>query len=122
MDVLTRIAEARIREAIERGELENLPGRGKPVKIEDLSRVPEDLRVGYLMLKRAGVLPPELELQKDMITLERLIAACEDDEERAALRRRWNERALRFRILMERRKRTPAHTRYAGKLRRRLGL
>lgn len=121
MDALSRIAEARIREAIERGELDDLPGKGKPVKIDDLSRVPEDLRVGTLMLKRAGVLPPELELRKEILSLETLIAACEDDGERQALRRRWNERTLRFRMLLERRRRTPAFGRYAAKLRRRIG-
>lgn len=121
MDALSRIAEARIREAIERGELDDLPGKGKPVKIDDLSRVPEDLRVGTLMLKRAGVLPPELELRKEILSLETLIAACEDDGERQALRRRWTERTLRFRMLLERRQRTPAFGRYAAKLRRRIG-
>jgi hypothetical protein len=46
MDTLTKIAEARIREAMERGEFDDLPGKGRPLVLEDLSRVPEDLRSG----------------------------------------------------------------------------
>jgi hypothetical protein len=116
------MAEARIREAIERGEFDDLPGKGRPVELEDLSAVPEELRAGYLLLKRAGLLPEEMELRKELVTLERLLAACEDEAEREGLQKRWNERALRYRVLMERRRRTAAHWEYAGRIRRRLGL
>ena len=43
-----------------------LPGKGKPLELEDLSWVPEDLRIGYHVLKNAHVLPPEVELLKDI--------------------------------------------------------
>jgi len=121
MNFLRNIAEARIREAIERGELDDLPLRGKPIRVEDLSRVPDDLRVGFMVLKRAGVLPEEMQLQKEIVTLADLIRACEDDGQRERLRKRMNERQLQFRILMERRKRSAAFHRYGGKIRRRLG-
>jgi DnaJ homologue, subfamily C, member 28, conserved domain len=39
-----RIAEARIREAIEQGVFENLPGAGKPLNLEEYFNAPEDLR------------------------------------------------------------------------------
>ena len=45
------IAEKRIAEAMDKGEFDNLPGRGKPLEIEDLSAVPEDLRMAYKILK-----------------------------------------------------------------------
>jgi hypothetical protein len=54
-----RIAEERIREAQQAGAFDNLPGKGKPLELEDLSWVPEELRIGYLVLKNAHVLPPE---------------------------------------------------------------
>lgn len=104
MDIVAMIAEQKIREAIERGELDNLPGKGKPLEIEDLSLVPEDLRAGYIILKNAGVLPEEMELKKELVTLERLIECCYDEEERQELKRQLNEKILRFNILMERRK------------------
>jgi len=78
MDPLVRIAEEKIREAMARGEFDNLPGAGKPLALEDDSMVPEDLRVPYKVLKNAGCLPPELEMRKEIVTLKILISAIED--------------------------------------------
>jgi hypothetical protein len=80
-----RIAEERIREAQQAGVFDNLPGKGKPLEFEDLSWVPEDLRIGYHVLKNAHVLPPEAELLKDIHILEDLLKYVEDETERKAL-------------------------------------
>ena len=56
---LARAAEARIGEAVARGEFRDLPGAGKPLPEEGLSAVPEELRAAYRVLKNAGYLPPE---------------------------------------------------------------
>jgi hypothetical protein len=121
MDPLAKAAEARIRAAIEAGELENLPGRGKPLVFEDDSSVPADLRMGFRILKRANVLPEELELRKEVLTLDSLIAACENPDEAKALVATRNAKQLRYRLLEERRLHGPAMRRYAGRIRRRLG-
>lgn len=105
MDALHRIADAKIREAIARGEFDDLPGKGKPLQLEDLSRVPEDLRGGYLLLKGAGVLPEEVELRKELLTLQDLLRACTDAGERDRLRRTVRERSLRLAILLDHRRR-----------------
>jgi len=102
--LLEKIAEARIREAMARGDFDDLPGKGKPLQLEDLSEVPEDLRVGYLVLKNAGVLPEEMQLRKEMVTLEALVEACADPEERTRLRKDLNWKMIRFHVLMERRR------------------
>jgi hypothetical protein len=48
MDPLTAIAERRIQEAIERGEFDDLPGKGKPLDLgEDDRAVPPELRMAY---------------------------------------------------------------------------
>ena len=60
MSMFARIAEQRIQEAVARGELDNLSLKGEPIPLEDLSAVPEELRMGYKILKNAGVLPEEL--------------------------------------------------------------
>jgi len=85
MDAFSMIAERKIREALEAGELDNLPGCGEPLQIEDDSWVPEDLRMAYRILKNAGCLPPELELQKDIMNLQDLLDTIDDDEERLKL-------------------------------------
>ena len=85
MDALTQLAEQRIREAIARGELDDLPGKGRPLQLDDLARVPEELRAGYTLLKSAGCLPEELELRKEMVTLRDLLAAATEHERIATL-------------------------------------
>lgn len=54
------IAEQRIQEAMERGDFDNLPGKGQPLDLEDDSNVPEDLRMAYKLLKNAGYAPEQL--------------------------------------------------------------
>ena len=77
--MLEFIAEQRIAEAISRGELENLPGEGRPLELDDDALVPEDLRLAYRILKNAGFVPPEVETLKSrgMKKLELLKARIE---------------------------------------------
>lgn len=116
MDLLTKIAEARIVDAIARGDFDDLPGKGKPLALEDLSNVPEELRPGYLLLRNAGVLPEEMQLRKEMVTVEALIDACRDPEERTRLRNDLDARTLRYRVLMERRRPRAEPPEYRGRL------
>ncbi|MGH7929381.1 MAG: DnaJ family domain-containing protein, partial [Candidatus Binatia bacterium] len=67
------------------GEFDDLPGKGKPLELDDLSWVPQDLRISYKVLKNAHVLPPEAEILKDIHTLEDLLKHVEDEGERRAL-------------------------------------
>ena len=99
---LHRIAEQRILEAQREGAFDNLPGKGKPLKIEDLSWVPEDLRIGYHVLKNAHVLPPEVELLKDIHTLEDLIKHVEEEDERRALAKSLQWKMIRLDLLKRR--------------------
>ena len=88
MPWLDAIAEQKIREAVERGELADLPGQGQPLDLAGDPLVPEDLRVAYRLLKNAGLLPPELEAQKEIWDLEQLIRGMEAGPERSrALRK-----------------------------------
>ena len=82
MNIIEHIAEQRIREAMERGEFDNLPGLGKPLQLDDDSHIPVELRVAYRILKNAGAVPPELELRKEVATAESLLLAATSPEER----------------------------------------
>ena len=102
MSSFWRIAEERILEAQRRGDFDNLPGKGQPLQLEDLSWVPEDLRLGYHVLKNAHVLPPEAELLKDIRTLEDLLKHVEDGEERRALAKSLQWKVIRLDLLKRR--------------------
>jgi hypothetical protein len=103
MSIFDRIAEAKIREAVERGEFDNLPGTGKPLELEALSHIPPHMRLGYKVLRNANVLPPEMELRREIYSLGRLIDATSDEADRVELRRRRREAELRYSLLIERR-------------------
>jgi hypothetical protein len=106
MHAFERIAETRIAEAIERGEFDDLAGAGRPLELEDLSRVPADMRMAYKLLRDADVLPPEVELRRQIYSLGAAIEATGDEGEREDLRRRRRRRQLEYSILVERRGRS----------------
>lgn len=102
-DIVATIAEQKIREAMQNGEFDDLPGKGKPLKLEDLSHVPEELRVGYIILKNAGILPEELQIEKEIMSLKNLVNCCYNENDRNVLKRELNEKILRLNIIMEKR-------------------
>jgi len=88
MQLFEMLAEQKIQEAIERGELDDLPGAGKPLEFDDDPLVPEDQRVAYRVLKNAGFVPPEVEARKEVQSIEQLIDTLPNGPQRArALRR-----------------------------------
>jgi len=96
------IAEQKILEAIARGEFANLPGAGKPLRLEDDSMVPGELRISYKVLKNAGCIPPELELRKEIITLRDLLRTIEDDGSKKDKYRDLNYKLLKLNLMMRR--------------------
>ena len=102
MSYFTRIVEERIREAQQSGAFENLPGKGKPLQLEDQSMIPEDLRMSYHILKNANVLPPEAEIQKEIHTLQDLLKYVAEDGERKALLKEIEWKFIRLDMLRRR--------------------
>ncbi len=99
---IERIAEKRIKEAMEKGEFENLEGKGKPLKFEDDSFVPPDLRMAYKILKNAGYLPPEIEAEKEIRTTMDLLRNAQDEEERYRQVRKLNVIVMKINMLRKR--------------------
>lgn len=84
-----QIAEARIEEALQRGELQGLAGEGGPLPLDDdLPWVPPELRMSYRILKNSGFLPEAVQLRRDLATAEALLLHAVTDEERAAAQKR----------------------------------
>jgi NAD(P)H-dependent FMN reductase len=76
MNAIDLIAEDRIRQAIGRGEFQNLPGTGEPLALDDDLLVPAEVRVAYRVLKNAGFVPPAVALRKEISELESLVCAA----------------------------------------------
>jgi hypothetical protein len=100
--LIERLAEQRILEAQRKGEFDNLPGKGKPLEIEDLRSLPDDLRMAYHVLKNAHVLPPEAELLKDIHILEDLLKHVEDEGERKSLAKSLQWKMIRLDMMKRR--------------------
>jgi hypothetical protein len=81
-DILTVVAERKILEAMEEGQFDDLPGRGRPQNLEDLSGIPEDSRLAYIILKNAGYAAPNPEEPQNSRNL-----LADSPEEAAAFRR-----------------------------------
>jgi hypothetical protein len=102
----SRVAELKIREAMAEGVFDNLPNAGQPLDLEDYFATPEDLRMAHSILKSAKCSPAEVELLKEIASLERQAAAAADGPARAALQRTLADRRTELSVLLERAKLT----------------
>lgn len=105
MNAFEKIALEKIREAIANGEFDNLPGKGKPLMLDDEPDVPPHLRMSFKILKNANILPEEVQLRKVIHLLQQQLAAAQDELEQRHLRRQIRDCETRFNILMERHRR-----------------
>ncbi|MCG8398467.1 DUF1992 domain-containing protein [Bacillus atrophaeus] len=96
MDFAQIVSEDKIKRAIQEGEFKSLPGMGKPLPKDDAAHLPESLRMGYRILKNAGMAEDEGALKKELMTINQLIAKCYDEEERKQLIRTKTEKQLRL--------------------------
>ncbi len=96
------IAERKIAQAIQNGELAVEGWQNRPLPLEDEQHIPPDLRMAYKLLKNAGYLPPEIEAKKEIQQLEELIAATEDEHERLRQLQKLNVLRLRCNTMRQR--------------------
>ena len=97
--------EQKIREAIERGDFDNLEGKGKPLDLDAYFATPEDMRMAFAMLKSNEFVPDEIEKLNELARLKESLKSCIDETERMTLTMRINELSLAITILLEQRKR-----------------
>ena len=97
--------EQRIREAIERGEFDDLPGKGKPIDLDAYFSTPEDLRMTYSILKSNQFVPEEVDLMKEIGELREKLSSAATEAERDQLQKRLQERSLALSLLLDKRRR-----------------
>ena len=102
---IEKFVEEQIKKAMAEGEFDNLPGRGRPLDLEAYFRTPEDLRMGYAMLKNSNFVPEEVQMLKDIEALKEQLANCADADERTRLTKAVREKTLIFTVLMEKQRR-----------------
>ena len=99
MECFARLAENRILQAIEAGEFDDLQGKGQPLSLDDDGHIPTELRMAYKILKNADCLPPELELRKEIVRLQDLVANLPDEAEKLRQMRRLNFLVMKLNMI-----------------------
>ena len=99
MDCFVKLAENRIQVAMEAGDFDDLTGKGHPLNLEEDSHIPPELRMAYKILKNADCLPPELELRKEVMHLQDLVAAMPDEAEKLKQMRRLNFLVMKLNMM-----------------------
>ena len=97
-----RNADDKIKEAIAKGEFDNLPGKGKPLDLDAYFATPEDLRMGYSILKSADTIPEEIELLKQIEGLKKSLDSCTSEIKKGAIQKQLSEKITHFNMRMER--------------------
>ncbi len=95
-------AEAIIRAAVQRGELDDLPYKGERIPLDDDRGIHPEDRLSYKVLKNAGMVPPEVAAMQDLEKLRALLAATEDPEEQRRIRVEIAQKDAVLQLNMER--------------------
>lgn len=96
--------EQKIKEAMARGEFDNLPGSGKPLDLDAYFNTPEDLRMAFSMLKSNDFVPEEVEIFKEIAEISEKLKISTDDSEVNALTKKLNDRKLGLSLLLDKRR------------------
>ena len=100
-----KAVEAVIKEAMERGEFENLPGKGKPIDLTAYFGAPEEVRMAHSVLKNAGMKPREVDLLKEIAELKQILAALLDEKRKHEIQKQIQQKQVEFSLMMEQHRR-----------------
>jgi hypothetical protein len=97
-------AEKIIEEWMAQTPSENLPGKGRPLDLDEYFRWPEDYRLAYSLLKNAGYVPEEVEQLREIGRLKEQISQSTDDGLRKGLKSRLEQEQVSLNIRLEKRR------------------
>src|SRR5690606_8499500 len=104
MDRFAHMTEEKIRKAYEEGAFDNLPGAGKPLPPDPLKGIPDDLKMAYRIMKNAGFSPDEMDVKKEIMSIEDLIRHSENKLEKAGLEKELKRKLLEYNRLMSKKR------------------
>ena len=87
MLIFELLAEQRIREAIDRGDMLNLPGAGQPLVFDDDPFVSPEQRMVNHIMKRAGLVPSDVSMRKAIANLRQEIQCLAQDDPQSEAKR-----------------------------------
>lgn len=97
-----KLAQRHIENAIEAGELDNLPGEGKPLP---KMKGPGGIEAfGYRMMAKVGALPMEVLVRKEIAAARKRLAETQDPDLREGILKTITNLEMRFAMAMEARR------------------
>ena len=94
-----------IQQAMARGDFDNLKGKGKPLNLDDYFNTPEDVRMGFSILKSNEFVPEEIERLKEIAELRERLKTATDSEAKHALEKALRDKTLALSLILEKNKR-----------------
>ena len=93
----------RLQESEASGELKLAKGYGKPLDLGDgYFETPEELRMGYKILKDSGFTPPEVELKRNITQIRDQLDRTGPGEQRDALLKKLHDMEIWLALAMDR--------------------
>ncbi len=93
-----------ISEGMARGEFDNLKGKGQPLDLDAYFNTPEDVRMGYSVLKANDFMPEEIGRLSEIAGLRKRLAGS-TEAERGQIEKELREKELGLSLILERNKR-----------------
>ena len=94
-----------IKDGMARGEFDNLKGKGKPLNLDDYFNTPEDVRMGFSILKSNEFVPEEVERLKEIAEIREKLRTATESEEKSLLEKALRDKTLALSLALERNKR-----------------
>lgn len=88
-----------------RGEFDDLKGKGKPLDLDVYFNTPEDVRMGFSILKANDFVPEEVVLMKELSDLREKIRSTSNISELEIPRKELRDKTLTLSLLLEKNKR-----------------
>lgn len=94
-----KIAEMRMKEAILKGKLQNLPGMGKPLNLENRNPYEtQEERFFRAILQSSGELPIEIVLLKKIENITEQLNDCKKDSQKTILEQKLKDLKYKYDI------------------------
>ena len=92
-----------LRESEANGELRAAPSYGRPMPPDDpYDATPDSLRLPYKILKDAGLVPPEVQVMREITALQQALEATDDPSRQRSLQQAIAEKRQHLALRLER--------------------
>ena len=102
MSIFNKSVESILKEAVARGEFDNLPNAGKELDLREYFNTPEEFRIAASILKNAGIKPGEADMLREIAELKKKLASCQDNAKQDKIREKIQYLQIGLNLALER--------------------